>query len=325
LLARRIVCTFPRRFLPSLTLSITDITLTLSFIRSIPNIEDELPSANSSVVSLFSQLTSRSTAKKLQPPKPKLKIDTQAPLALNSPAKNLLLTYDFLSVHMVRRKNDSTLISCHSGDDDLTTDAQTMFERFLLCGQSVYWSSIFQSTQDPTFLLLCILWYVMYAWDEVFDALYEHICYLVSYSSSYSTSANYIPQESKVMTSNDLEFTEELHIVRAHLLHYESLMDEFRKTVEFVAKVDSPALDDDSPEDKKTTRGLITRECENLLRDIKRLERNRMMQDRRLKNVMDLVRSIQLFRGADIYRQRRVLTSLISKTVSGWLSSQRQL
>jgi len=127
------------------------------------------------------------------------------------------------------------------------------------------------------------------------------------------------------MTSNDLEFTEELHIVRAHLLHYESLMDEFRKTVEFVAKVDSPALDDDSPEDKKTTRGLITRECENLLRDIKRLERNRMMQDRRLKNVMDLVRSIQLFRGADIYRQRRVLTSLISKTVSGWLSSQRQL
>ena len=55
-----------------------------------------------------------------------------------------------------------------------------MYERFMLTGKSVYWSSIFERTQDATFLLLSILWYVMYAWDEVFEELYKHICFLVS-------------------------------------------------------------------------------------------------------------------------------------------------
>jgi hypothetical protein len=95
-------------------------------------------------------------------------------------AGNIHLLPDFISLHMIRSLHSSTVISLHSGRDYLTTTAESMYERFMLTGKSVYWSSIFERTQDATFLLLSILWYVMYAWDEVFEELYKHICFLVS-------------------------------------------------------------------------------------------------------------------------------------------------
>ncbi|EAU87069.2 hypothetical protein CC1G_11249 [Coprinopsis cinerea okayama7 len=232
------------------------VTLTLSFMRATTNPATDYPSPGSSFATGVSGRSQFGLSAK------ELIIDTQAPLPLRSPQSDIMLVSDFLAVHMVRR-------------NDLTTTAETMYERFHLCGKSVYWSSIFKTTKDPTFLLLCLLWYVLYAWDEVFDALYAHICYL----------------EDKVMTSNDLEFTQELHVIRAHLLHYESLMEEFRKTVEFVQRTENPALDNSdvfSEEHRDRTTKLIHRECENLLRDIRRLETSRKMQDKRLKNVMDL-------------------------------------
>ena len=47
-------------------------------------------------------------------------------------------------------------------------------------GQSVYWQSMFQKSQDPTLVLLTFIWHTMYAWDEALENLYEHICSLVS-------------------------------------------------------------------------------------------------------------------------------------------------
>ena len=47
-------------------------------------------------------------------------------------------------------------------------------------GQSVYWQSMFQNSQDPTFVLLTFIWHARYAWDEALENLYEHICSLVS-------------------------------------------------------------------------------------------------------------------------------------------------
>lgn len=38
--------------------------------------------------------------------------------------------------------------------------------------------------------------------------------------------------------------THQLHVVRAHLLHYESLLDDFRKTVDFLHKTRNPGLDE---------------------------------------------------------------------------------
>lgn len=254
------------------------ITLTLSFMRSIPYVtESDLPQEQppSAAASVNSLVTAASRRHEILPESPHHIIDTQAPLPLRSPLSKQLLVSDFLSIHMIRRRTNSTVISLHSGTQDLTTPAEDMYERFNLCGKSVYWSSIFATTRDPTFLLLCLLWYVLYAWDEVFEHLYLHICHL----------------EEQAMASTDIEFTRELHVVRAHLLHYESLMDEFRKTIDFIARTENPLLDDPeafSPELKETTLVLIKRECDNLLRDISRLERTRDMQDKRLKNVMGL-------------------------------------
>ena len=44
----------------------------------------------------------------------------------------------------------------------------------------MYWKRIFQTTQDPTFVLLTFIWHTMYAWDDALENLYQHICTLVS-------------------------------------------------------------------------------------------------------------------------------------------------
>jgi len=49
----------------------------------------------------------------------------------------------------------------------------------LLVGTSVYWQKIFSKCTDPTLLFLAILWYALYAWDESFESLYNHISWLV--------------------------------------------------------------------------------------------------------------------------------------------------
>jgi len=138
----------------------------------------------------------------------------------------------------------------------------------------VYWNKIFASTinSDPTFVLLSILWYALYAWDESFDNLYIHICSL----------------EARVMSTNDMQLTQQLHIVRAHLLHYASLLDDFRKSILFVLETPNPVLDSLSAAERVHARELMRRECNHLLSEISRLEQSRIMQDKRLKNVMNL-------------------------------------
>jgi hypothetical protein len=88
--------------------------------------------------------------------------------------------------------------------------------------------------------------------------------------------------------------TQQLHVVRAHLLHYASLLEDFRKTVVFVAQTPNPVLLHASETHTAATITFITdlmrRESTNLLDEIARLEQNRSMQDNRLKNVMNLVR-----------------------------------
>jgi CRISPR/Cas system-associated endonuclease Cas1 len=83
--------------------------------------------------------------------------------------------------------------------------------------------------------------------------------------------------------------TQELHVIRAHQLHYSSLLEDFRKTVEFVSTTRSPAMDSYPKEIREHSAELMRRECTNLLNEIRRLEMGRKMQDKRLKNVMNLV------------------------------------
>jgi hypothetical protein len=202
-------------------------------------------------------------------------IDTHAPLTLRS--NNVVLLADQLAVHMVRARTGSTIISLHPNKAQRATSAQTLHDRVHAAGRSVYWGSIFKDTADPTFVLLSVLWYALYAWDEAQEHLYRHICFL----------------ESEVMSTNDAQLTEELHAVRAHLMYFEALLEDFRKTVQFVQ--DTPAQSvlpregEEETEEQLRSKETMKRECGNMLTEIARLERSRNLQDQRVKNVMDLV------------------------------------
>lgn len=81
---------------------------------------------------------------------------------------------------MVRDKDGSTIISYHPAPEWKSTSARYFHSRVRIAGESVYWQSLFRSSEDPTLVMLCMLWYALYAWDEALENLYVHICWLVS-------------------------------------------------------------------------------------------------------------------------------------------------
>lgn len=93
-------------------------------------------------------------------------------------------------------------------------------------------------------------------------------------------------QEAEVMSTSSLELTQRLHVIRAHHLHYSSLLQSFRKTVEFVRTTSNPALTEGQ---RKICTRLLERECGMLLKEVDRLENERAEQEGRLSNVMNLV------------------------------------
>ncbi|KJA25334.1 hypothetical protein HYPSUDRAFT_37835 [Hypholoma sublateritium FD-334 SS-4] len=255
----------PSRFQEEIQPGIGDhITITLTFLRSMSDHDAQhLSSApnNNSKASLNNTRTLLGTQM----------IDPHAPLFLYSNRR--LLVLDLLSVHLIRNKNGSTIISFHPSLDVPTTTAPFLHERIRFAGQSVYWQSIFQKSSDPTFVLLTFVWHAMYAWDEALENLYDHICSL----------------ETRVISTAEMPLTRELHIIRAHHLHYSSLIDDFQKHVLFIRDTHNPAMEAATPEDRKHSKETMHRECENLLTEAKRLKNELHMQERRLKNVMNLV------------------------------------
>ena len=96
-------------------------------------------------------------------------------------------------------------------------------------------------------------------------------------------------QETRVISTAEMPLTRELHIIRAHHLHYSSLLDDFQKHVLFIRDTHNPAMEAATAEDRKHSKETMHRECENLLTEAKRLKNELHMQERRLKNVMNLV------------------------------------
>lgn len=92
-----------------------------------------------------------------------------------------------------------------------------------------------------------------------------------------------------MIETNDMSIIHELHIISAHLLHYASLLEDFRKSVQFVLDTRNPAMDGYEDNIKERDRKLLEKECNILLSQIERLEAFRDIQNMRLKNVMDLV------------------------------------
>ncbi|KAF9226325.1 hypothetical protein BS17DRAFT_729410 [Gyrodon lividus] len=197
-------------------------------------------------------------------------IDTQVPLLLPS---DKILLQDLLAIHMVRTKTTSTIISYHPHSELQRTSAKRLQSLVQRTGDSVYWSKLFAKSKDPTFLFLAILWYALYAWDEAFEMLYQFINTL----------------ESNVLTTNDMTLTQELHKLQAHLLYYQQLLQDFRKSVVFVKSTPNPAMEAEPVTERTASAELMAKEVDNLLSEIDRLDGQRSMLSDRLKNVMALV------------------------------------
>ncbi|KAG6331352.1 hypothetical protein ID866_7738 [Astraeus odoratus] len=179
---------------------------------------------------------------------------------------------------MVRSPKSSTIISYHPSPGRQRTSAKRLRSLVQRAGQNLYWQRIFSTSNDPTFLLLAILWYVLYSWDEAFEALYTHTNWL----------------ESRVLSTSNIGLTSELHNVQAHLLQYQSLLQDFRRSVSFIKHTPNPCMDAAtvSASERKESAELLSRECGNLIYEIDRLEARRFVQSSRLKNVMDFAFAI---------------------------------
>lgn len=94
--------------------------------------------------------------------------------------------------------------------------------------------------------------------------------------------------------ASDIWLTRELHIIRTMLLHYETLLREFQKTVQFVLAHPNRAMETVVPdaEERNRSQSLMQRECDNILAELERLRDLKGMQEQRVKNVMDLVRPL---------------------------------
>ncbi|KAF9028575.1 hypothetical protein BDZ89DRAFT_1066050 [Hymenopellis radicata] len=208
-------------------------------------------------------------------------IDTHAPLVLQS--CNRIIVHDLLGIHAVRHgpdhHNPSTIITyvppTRDPKSDASTSASTLNTRVLATGRSVHWSDLYRTTADPTLLVLAQLWYPLYSWDETLEVITAEVIWL----------------EAHTLSTNDMDFGEEdahtqtylhthqLHVLRAHLLHYAELIRDFRKTVEFLRDTPHPVME---------SHAVFKRECTSLLNDIERLEETRAMLDGRVGNAMDL-------------------------------------
>jgi len=104
---------------------------------------------------------------------------------------------------------------------------------------------------------------------------------------------NSVNKESKVIDTGKRKINQDLHIIRAHQLYYTSLLDDVRKTVEFIRKHKNPAMDSKKLESERELNDLfLERECDHLILEIDRLTKDLGMQQSRLKNVMNLVCSV---------------------------------
>lgn len=96
------------------------------------------------------------------------------------------------------------------------------------------------------------------------------------------------------MKTQNIEFIQSLHKIRAHALYYVSLIEDFKNAVAFIRDTDNPSMDTYDVATKEQSRRILLRECNNLLTEVGRLELSRDMQEKRLQNVIDLVCGFRL-------------------------------
>ena len=127
--------------------------------------------------------------------------------------------------------------------------------------------------------------------------------FTIIYATWYSPTANRVCiyehpfyfQETRVLHTTDMRLTHEMHSIRAHLVHYTSLLEDYKMHVRFIMDTRNPMQDSHSPQDRTFSQEILGRECGNLLAEINRLKDQLCMQERRLENTMGLVFCFQRF------------------------------
>ncbi|OJA16736.1 hypothetical protein AZE42_07558 [Rhizopogon vesiculosus] len=240
------------------------ITITLPFVRKAPQGSESRSSTSPTQLDPATSQPSR-----LNP----INNGISAPLHNGN-----MLCMDLLAIHMVRDVKRSIIISYHPQSTGCRTSAKHLHSLIRLVGDSVYWQNIFSKSKDPTFLFLAILWYALYAWDESLESLYNHVSSMVP----------------KILDP-PAAYACPLYTLQALLLHYESLLHDYQISVSFIEKTPNPAMHCEGiyEEQRKASNELMKKECGNLLSEIDRLEKRRMMLHDRLKNLLDIVDSRQ--------------------------------
>ncbi|KAF9239332.1 hypothetical protein BU15DRAFT_74747 [Melanogaster broomeanus] len=211
------------------------------------------------------------------PPDEHRSVDSRLGMSLHLHSTNHVLIQDLFAIHMVRTSTSSTILSYHPMVEPSNDSAQRLRSLVLKTGDSTYWSEIFSKSNDPTFLVLVMLWYGLYGWDEAFEMLSPHIDWLEVY----------------IFTTNDIYATQELHKLRATLLYYQQLLQDFRRSLIFLQTTPNPAMaykneSSIEEESRRASVDLLAKEVDSLLCEVDRLESQTAMISMRLKNLMDL-------------------------------------
>ena len=91
------------------------------------------------------------------------------------------------------------------------------------------------------------------------------------------------------MATSNMALTHELHVIRRYHLHYSSLLNDYVKHVDFIRDTKNPMGASFSETDQKHGTEMMERECKHLSTEILRLKSELDMQEKKLKNALDLV------------------------------------
>lgn len=92
-----------------------------------------------------------------------------------------------------------------------------------------------------------------------------------------------------MISTAEASIIRELHIVKAHHLHYISLLEHFAKHINFIRNTPNPAMEGVCEVHRQKSFRHLAGECDHLLNAINRLNNELGTQKRQLDNVMDLV------------------------------------
>ena len=104
-----------------------------------------------------------------------------------------------------------------------TTSSKSSYRLVRLSGQSVYWQRIFQTSDDPTFVFLTILWLVCILFMG--SSIFVNWCVC-----DHHTSPGVLPFRLVRVIMNQALWVLMICIKSMPLLHYESCLDDFHKS-----------------------------------------------------------------------------------------------